>query len=43
MSVIEDIPVTDMYKMWVDECAQAMGGLDICSLDFLHSKDGKAR
>jgi hypothetical protein len=34
----EDIPVTPLYKRWIDECAKLMGGLDICALDAVHSK-----
>jgi len=42
MSIIEDLEVTEKYKTWIDECAKLLGGLDICALDFLHSKsDGK--
>jgi len=38
MSMIEDIEMTPKYQKWIDECAQMFGGLDICGLDFLHSK-----
>jgi len=38
MSVIEDIELTPKYKEWVDECAKVFGGLEICGLDFVHSR-----
>lgn len=31
--------VTEQYKLWIDECAKLFGGLDICALDLLHSKE----
>jgi len=39
MSIIEDIELTPQFKEWIDECCKVFGGLDICGLDFLHSKD----
>jgi len=39
---LEEIPITQEMKRWVDECSLAFGGLDILGLDFVHSKeDGK--
>ena len=37
-SVVEEIEPTEEYIRWADECAQALGGLDILGLDFLHCK-----
>eukprot|EP01119_Soliformovum_irregulare_P022207 TRINITY_DN7550_c0_g2_i3.p1 TRINITY_DN7550_c0_g2~~TRINITY_DN7550_c0_g2_i3.p1 ORF type:complete len:129 (+),score=52.42 TRINITY_DN7550_c0_g2_i3:150-536(+) len=31
--------VTPQYKLWIDECSQLYGGLDICALDLLHSTE----
>jgi len=38
-SVIDDMEVTEQYKLWIDECSKMFGGLDICALDLLHSKE----
>lgn len=40
-SLIEKIPVTDQYKLWVDECSKLFGGLDILAVDAIHAPDGK--
>lgn len=42
MSVIEDIELTEEYKLWVDECAKLFGGLDICAL-YAHSISNQYR
>jgi len=42
MAVIEDMELSDEFKLWADECAALFGGVDILGLDILHSKkDGK--
>jgi hypothetical protein len=28
-SILEDIPMTEKYKLWADECAKLFGGMDI--------------
>jgi len=38
MSMIEDYELTDEFKRWIEESSQVFGGLDICGLDFVHSK-----
>jgi len=40
-SDLQDIPLTDTYKFWVDECAKCFGGMDLLAVDALHGKDGK--
>jgi len=40
-SLLETIPVTEKYKLWVDECSKLFGGLDILAVDAIHTADGK--
>uniref|UniRef100_A0A6B2L9R0 ATP-grasp domain-containing protein n=1 Tax=Arcella intermedia TaxID=1963864 RepID=A0A6B2L9R0_9EUKA len=37
----EDYEVLPKHKLWADECAKMMGGLDIMALDVIVTKDGK--
>lgn len=37
MSVLDDLEMTDRYKLWIDECSKLFGGLNICALDLLVS------
>lgn len=38
-TVIEEVPVLDRYKLWIDKVSEMFGGLDICSLEAVVGKD----
>ena len=40
-AIMEEIPMTSEYKLWVDECSKLFGGLDLLALDAIHLDDGR--
>jgi hypothetical protein len=39
--MLEQLAVTERHRSWVDHVAQLFGGLDICAIELLVSKDSK--
>jgi len=38
---IHEIPLTDDYKLWADECSQLFGGIDVLALDAIVDENDK--
>lgn len=40
-SILEEVPIQERHKNWIDAVAKMFGGLSICSLEALVAKDGR--
>lgn len=34
--IVEDVPMTAQFKLWIDEASKIFGGLDICAVCLIH-------
>ena len=40
-SILEEVPVQERHKTWIDAVSSMFGGLAICSLEALVARDGR--
>ena len=39
--MLEQLPMTEKYRSWIDAVSDQFGGLDLCALEILVAKDGR--
>jgi hypothetical protein len=39
--MLEQTPMTDKYRGWIESVSAAFGGLDLCALEVLVARDGR--
>ncbi|XP_055524862.1 synapsin [Wyeomyia smithii] len=40
-AMLEQIPMTEKYKTWIDEVSELFGGMEVCGVAIIVSKEGK--
>ena len=40
-ALLEQVPVSEKLKKWIDDISDTFGSLDICSIEAVVAKDGK--
>jgi len=40
-AMLEQTPMTEKYRSWIDSVAEQFGGLDLCALEILVTRDGR--
>ncbi|XP_055618221.1 synapsin [Toxorhynchites rutilus septentrionalis] len=40
-AMLEQLPMTEKYKSWIDEVSELFGGMEICGIAVIVSKEGK--
>jgi len=40
-AMLEQTPMTDKYRAWIDSVAEQFGGLDLCALEILVTREGR--